>query len=238
MSVATRSPRSYGFTLIELSIAMVVVAILLGSLAGPLVSHLRQRSIDETRRAMEQVRESLLGFAMANGRLPRPAASALDGSERPADCITNADCTGHLPWAALGSPRADAWGKLYRYSVTKAFANSGGSPITLSTSGVKRIMTRTGGSEIILADQVAAVVISHGPDHWGVGIDGSTYSDGSSTNVDEDANATHDGQVSEPFYARTSAVPIGAAGGEFDDLVAWIPQSILASRLIAAGHLP
>ncbi len=99
-------------------------------------------------------------------------------------------------------------------------------------------MTRAGGSEIILADQVAAVVMSHGALNWGTGIEGGTFADGSTTNVDEDANATNDGQSSEPFYARTIAAPSGTAGGEFDDLVVWIPQSILASRLIAAGHLP
>jgi len=234
---ARRHPYS-GFTLIEVAIAMAVVAIVLGSLAGPLVSHMQQRYVEETRLAMEQVRESLLGFAMSNGRLPRPATSATDGSERAADCLTNEQCTGHLPWAALGSPRADAWGKLFRYSVTRAFANSTGAPVALSTAGVKRVMTRAGGTQIILADQVAAVVISHGALNWGTGIEGGTLADGSATNVDEDANATNDGQASEPFYARTMSVPSGSAGGEFDDIVFWIPQSILASRLIAAGHLP
>lgn len=217
---------------------MLILALLLGGLLEPLAAQVEQHSIDETQQAMEDVREALLGFAMANGRLPRPASSASDGSERAADCLTNVDCTGYLPWAALGSARSDAWGKLFRYSVTKAFANSGGPPIALSTSGVKRVMTRSAGVPTILADQVVAVVISHGPRNWGLGIDGSSYLDGSETNADEDANAANDGQASSPFFLRTFAAPSGAPGGEFDDLVVWIPQTILVSRLVSAGRLP
>jgi len=228
----------HGFTLVEVAIAMLVVAIVLGGLMGPLAAQIEQRSVTQTERALEQAREALLGFAMANGRLPRPATSATDGSERAADCATNAECTGYLPWAALGSPRGDAWGKLFRYSVTRSFANSAGPALTLSTAGVKRVMTRTGGAPVILADQVVAVVISHGPRNWGAGIDGGTIADGSSSNADEDANATNDGQAASPFYSRTASAVPGAAGGEFDDLVVWVPQTIVASRLVSAGHLP
>jgi hypothetical protein len=32
--------------------------------------------------------------------------------------------------------------------------------------------------------------------------------------------------------------PPSAAGGEFDDLVAWIPVGLLYGRMIAAGGLP
>lgn len=227
-----------GFTLVEIAIAMLVAGLLLGALLGPLTAHLERRAVAQTERAMEQVREALLGFAMANGRLPRPANSDTDGSERMADCTTNAECTGYLPWTALGTPRSDAWGKLFRYSVTLAFANGSGPALTLSTAGVKRVMTRSAAAPIILADQVVAVVISHGARNWGRSADGSDHVDGSSTNVDEDDNATNDGQAASPFHSRTSSTVAGAAGGEFDDLVTWIPQTVLVSKLVGAGHLP
>ncbi len=227
-----------GFTLVEVALAMLVAGVLLGALLGPLAVHVERRGVEETTRAMDEVREALLGFAMANGRLPRPANSASDGSERAADCLTNADCTGYLPWAVLGSPRSDAWGKLFRYSVTRAFANTSGPAISLSTAGVKRVMTRSGSGPMILADQVAAVVISHGPRNWGRGLNATDYADASTTNLDEDANATNDGQAATPFYARTASTLTSAPGGEFDDMVTWIPQSVLASRLVSAGHLP
>lgn len=226
-----------GFTLVEVAVAMLVVALLLGSLLAPLATQLDQRNYAHTQRILEETREALLGFAMANGRLPRPATSDLDGSERTTDCLTNAECTGYVPWVALGTARTDSWGKLLRYSVTRAFANSGAT-VTLDTAGVKRVMTRTGTGTLILADQVVAVVISHGAHNWGRGIDGNDHGDASSTNADEDANATHDGQDSAPFYARTRSEVPTAPGGEFDDVVIWIPQTLLASRLIAAGRLP
>jgi len=81
-------------------------------------------------------------------------------------------------------------------------------------------------------------VISHGQRNWGRGIDGSDFADASASNADEDANATHDGQSATPFYARTASSSSSANGGEFDDLVVWIPQTLLASRLVSAGHLP
>jgi prepilin-type N-terminal cleavage/methylation domain-containing protein len=233
-----RQRRAGGFTLVEVAIAMLVVSMLLAGLLGPLAAHLEHRYSEETQRALDEAREALLGFAMANGRLPRPAASDSDGTERTPDCVTNADCTGYLPWAVLGTARSDAWGKLLRYSVTKGFANGAGAPLTLSSAGVKRVMTRTGPDTYILADQVVAVVISHGQRNWGRGIDGSDFADASASNADEDANATHDGQSATPFYARTASSSSSANGGEFDDLVVWIPQTLLASRLVSAGHLP
>lgn len=226
-----------GFTLIELAVVILVVALLLGSLLIPMNAQVVQRRVDETQRILEENREAILGFAMANGRLPRPAQSANDGSERANDCATHEECTGYLPWAVLGTGRIDAWGKLIRYSVSPALAQNSAA-ISMGTSGSKRIRTRDASGTPILADGVAAVLISHGARAWGHTADGTDIVDGSATNTDEDANASQFGRAGDPFFARPSTTHEAASGGEFDDIVIWIPQPILLSRLVAAGRLP
>lgn len=226
-----------GFTLIELAVVILVIALLLGSLLVPMNAQVLQRQVDETQRILDENREAILGFAMANGRLPRPAQSATDGSERVNDCATHEECTGYLPWAVLGAARADAWGKLIRYSVSPALAQNGAA-IPMGASGSKRIRTRDASGTPILADGVAAVLISHGARGWGHSADGTDIADGSTTNADEDANASQFGRAGDPFFARPSTSHEAAPGGEFDDIVIWIPQPILLSRLIAAARLP
>jgi prepilin-type N-terminal cleavage/methylation domain-containing protein len=228
---------SHGFSLIELAVVILVLTLLLGSLLTPLNAQLQQRQIEETQRVLDDTREALLGFAMASGRLPRPAQSYAIGQERTADCTTHEECTGFIPWALLGTSRTDAWGKLIRYSVSPGLAQTGVG-ITLSSNGTKRIRTRDASGTPILADGVAAVLISHGAHEWGRTIDGTDIADGSSTNIDEDANALQFGRSGDPFYARSISQNASSAGGEFDDLVAWIPQAILLGRLLQAGRLP
>lgn len=232
---AARAQR--GFTLIELTVVIVVIALLLGSLLVPLNSQVQQRNVTQTQRRLEEAREALIGYAMLNGRLPRPAVSDTNGSERTAQCLgagANAECTGYLPWAELGIERTDAWGKLIRYSVTPALANDA---ITLGSNGNKYVKTYQGGAEVILADDAAAVLISHGSRNWGRTVDGISVADGSTTNLSEDANAGNDGQ-SAPFWSRAPSDNTAATGGEFDDQVVILPQTLVVGRLVAAGKLP
>jgi prepilin-type N-terminal cleavage/methylation domain-containing protein len=240
MGGARISSPQRGFTLIELAVVVVVIALLLGSLLYPLNTQVEQRNVAETQRILEEAREALIGYAMIHGRLPRPAASETDGSER-ATCgggNPNDACTGYIPWAVLGTPRIDAWGKLIRYSVTPALANS---TFTLSATGNKYVKTRQDATEVNVASDAAAVLISHGAGNWGylpVGA-GITLGDNSATNVDEDANATNNGQNGgEEFWSRPRSENASAPGGEFDDVVVVLPMTIVVNRLISAGKQP
>ena len=55
-----------GFTLIELAIVLVIVTILLGGLAVPLAAQIEARRIGETRKAMEVIHDTLIGYAMSH----------------------------------------------------------------------------------------------------------------------------------------------------------------------------
>jgi prepilin-type N-terminal cleavage/methylation domain-containing protein len=230
-----------GFTLVELAVVVAVVALLLGTLLVPLASQVEQRNITQTQKQLEEIKEALLGFAMVNGRLPRPATSDTDGKERDTACGNAQDCTGLLPWVALGLPKADAWGKIYAYSVVPEYANAG---FDFNTGGtLKTVQTRspTGSLQNLATNQVA-VVISFGASNWGRTENGTDVADMSATNVDEDSNYTkfHCATAGDctNFISRPAARNAAAAGGEFDDLLAWVPHTILMTRMVVAGKLP
>src|SRR5205823_4198362 len=74
LAMRRTSPRSNrGFTLTELAIVTMIVSLLLASLMYTLSAQTDQRNMDDTRRRLEQARDLVLAFALANGRLPCPA---------------------------------------------------------------------------------------------------------------------------------------------------------------------
>ncbi|MBS3934952.1 MAG: prepilin-type N-terminal cleavage/methylation domain-containing protein, partial [Sulfuritalea sp.] len=87
-----------GFTLTEMAVALLIVALLIGGMLLPLSAQRDIHAQQETRRTLAEVRDALVGFAVVHGRLPRPAVSATDGSER-GPCANDADCHGFIPWA-------------------------------------------------------------------------------------------------------------------------------------------
>lgn len=241
-AVPRRLTLSRGFTLTEIAVVMVIVALLIAGMMLPLAAQQDIRARQETEKTLNDIREALVGFAVANGRLPRPAVSAADGAENPATCANDATCFGFIPWATLGVPKSDGWGKLIRYSVTPAYANAA---VTLTTVANRTVQSRDAvGNAIYLAGQavcntanqcVPAVIFSHGKLNHGTTELGTALPDDSATNADEDAN--NNGPTN--YFSRLPATdPAFPNGGEFDDLVIWLPTSILTNRLIAAGKLP
>ena len=240
MSGADRRSRARGFTLIELTIVLVIVALLIGGMLVPLSAQRELGRASETQRQLAEIKEALLGFAVANGRLPRPATSLADGAENPSLCADDAACTGYLPWVVLGVKKTDAWSKMIRYSVTPAYANAS---FSLATVGSKKVQTRdsagsasyligVGGACSVASPCAPAVIYSAGKNNWGVSEDGSAFADESADNVDEDANAV----ATTLFFARDPSTV--ANGGPFDDIVTWLSPNILYSRMISANRLP
>ncbi|MEW6512828.1 MAG: prepilin-type N-terminal cleavage/methylation domain-containing protein [Pseudomonadota bacterium] len=236
----TFARRERGFTLTEMSVVLVIIALLIGGMLLPMTAQQDIRAQQETEQALAQVKDALIGFAIVNGRLPRPAVSATDGTER-AICNTDAECHGFIPWATLGIRKGDSWQKLIRYSVTPAFANTA---ITVSTPANRTVQTRdAAGNPLYLVGQATcsaailcapAVVLSQGKSRWGTTDTGAALPDGSATNTDEDANNA--GPLN--YFSRLPTASTAATGGEFDDLVVWLPHSILIHNLISAGRLP
>jgi prepilin-type N-terminal cleavage/methylation domain-containing protein len=120
---------SKGFTLAELAIAMVIIALLLAGSMLPLSAQIDIRNISDTRRTLDGVKEAIIGFALANGRLPCPANGALATGTTNAgvEQLTGTSCTvsqGVVPWATLGVPETDSWGRRFTYHVAPSFADA------------------------------------------------------------------------------------------------------------------
>ncbi len=119
-----------GFTLVELAVVMFVVALMLAGALIPLTTQMEVRSIAETRRIMDQINEALIGFAQTNGRLPCPAIGTVAsgtgtaGTEQTHVANVCPSLIGVVPWATLGVPETDAWGRRFTYRVASVFADA------------------------------------------------------------------------------------------------------------------
>jgi len=221
-----------GFTLVEMAIVLLILGLLLGGMLVPLSNQVAQRRVSDTQAALRTIREALTGFAATHGRLPCPAISAANGAEQPQPCASR---RGFIPWVTLGVPETDAWGHIYLYSVTPAFASSS-PPFTLADSGDITVNTRnSSGALVAEAATIPALVLSFGPDGYGAtsrqGVAQPAVPPG---NSDEATNAGG----GTTFVDRVATANTAAPGGSFDDLVDWISPNVLFSRMIAAGRLP
>jgi prepilin-type N-terminal cleavage/methylation domain-containing protein len=201
-----------GFSLVEMAIVLAIVALLLGGLLPTLSGQIEQQRRNETSKYMGEVRDALLGYAMANDTLPCPDTNG-DGTAE-ATCTTVAQQVGTLPYKDLGVTDKDAHGSVLVYAVTKAFADST-TPFTLGTAGTMRICT-TAACTANLTNKAVAVIVSRGA-NWA-----STPSTDEAENTDGDTDF-----VSHDFVQDG-----------FDDLVVWLSPNILFNRMVAAGKLP
>jgi prepilin-type N-terminal cleavage/methylation domain-containing protein len=221
--------RQRGFSLLEMAVVLVIAGLLLGGVLGAMPGMQARQREAQTRRQLEEVREALSTFAALNRRLPCPAdpGTAATTPGAGVERVPNAGgCTGGiagvLPWATLGLAQADDWGRRFTYRVSATFARSGVA-ITLASTGDNIVRNVAG---VDLATQVPVVVVSHGANgrrsYSTAGVIGPASTDPSETeNADSDAL----------FISDTPTQ-------EFDDLVIWVPISVLVSRMLQAGALP
>ncbi|WGG52667.1 hypothetical protein [Rugamonas sp. DEMB1] len=233
------SPQGGAVLLLLLAVLSLGAATLLLSALGGGRPEARREL--RTQNRLAQAREALVGFAIQHGRLPRPAASPLDGRERAQPCLDEAGCTGFLPWVALGVDGVDAWAKLLRYSVTPAFTRQ---PIerdrALATKTVLhrdaggRLFFLAGGARCTLQEQCSpAVLLSNGKNNLGVSVLGVAQANNNTGNRDEQLN---DSALSG-FVARAASDDPAVPGGSYDDMVSALPLTLLYRRMDAAGQL-
>lgn len=166
----------YGFSLVEIAVVMVILSVLLAIVAAPISTQLNQRRVAETQRLLDLAQQALIGYAIANGRLPCPAtdgpapdtpnpigATNSFGDEKFAlgGTPANGQCefwAGFLPAVALGlSPvdsqgfMVDAWGlkqNRIRYAVWGSSA--------VNVNGISYPFTQTGGMKAATTTFLAA----------------------------------------------------------------------------------
>lgn len=233
-----RPHRLVGFTLAEMAIVLLIVALLAGALLVPLTAQVDQRDMGAAKRSLSEIREALIGYAAshsaADGKpyLPCPDTDN-DGIENRVSHACTAQ-EGSVPWATLGVGESDPWNNRFRYRVHASFSRDDVG-FTLVTVPDLRVCNTVGcGAGTILADKLPVVIVSHGKNGAGaINMSGSINAAPVSTHTDELANTDANNDfISHPQTAE------GSAGGAFDDEVAWLPTSILFARIIASGRLP
>jgi prepilin-type N-terminal cleavage/methylation domain-containing protein len=141
-----------GFSLIEMAIVLVVIVLLLGGALVPLTTQVQQARISETETKLDEIKEALIGYAIANGRIPCPASATSNGVESFAagGNPTNGNCSnpfdGFIPAVTLGLTQldgegyaVDGWGfaqNRIRYAVSNHTVNSVTRPFT-RTDGMR-----------------------------------------------------------------------------------------------------
>lgn len=217
-----------GFSLIELSIVLIIFALLASSMLTPLAA---QRQAADARAAREQLTracESLYGFALQHGRLPCPAAPDLTEDAGDAGVEACPRTHGVLPWRTLALPQSDPWHNRLTYHADRNFTRNPPpgalSAFDLDSRASAHVLPRAGAGNR-LADTIPAIVVSHGANgHGAYRRSGHLVPGGSS---DEQENA--DGDLSFVDHLPDD---------HYDDLLCWLPPAILASRMVQAGRLP
>ena len=255
--------KSPGFSLIEMAFVLVIITLLLGGLLVPFTTQVEQRRITETNKAMEEIKEALLGYALSHSStstpsqpyLPCPdAIGVTSGTNAPNDGLEDRNAgssacdqaEGNLPWATLGVGNQDAWGNRFHYSVYPTFSNSA-IGFGLSTSAnidvcsvASTSSTACNPTNTTIANNVPVVVVSFGKNGYGAlnsNSAGVRNIAPPAANLDEIANQPAATGTHLIFVSRTLTLP-GAGKTEFDDLVAWLSPNILFNRMVAAGKLP
>jgi len=219
--------RETGFSLIELAVVMFIVVLLLGSLLVPLTTQVEQRKVTETQKALEQIREALLGFAVLYGRLPCPDTdtdpTAAGYGEEESSCAAPT-AEGYLPWKTLGVPPLDAFGATrtattsprigdWRYRVHRSFAVA--FSLTTGVTSTDNLSVRDSANNLVSSgtERPVAIVFSAGP------------------------NTVPDGENAD-YEATSGTYQADVPSATFDDILIWISRPILINRMISAGKLP
>jgi prepilin-type N-terminal cleavage/methylation domain-containing protein len=245
-----------GFTLVELAIVMFVVALLLGGMLLPLAGQQDIRNYGDTQKILTEARDALLGFAMANDRLPCPATTP-NGTESPVGGSTALiPCTnphnGFLPAATLGlSPvdaqgyRLDGWGgepsNRVRYAVSTANSNAFTTQNGMKTTGMTTLapdlqicstgtgMTNPGNPATAACAANTSLATDAVAVIYSVGKNGGTAGTGAEENHNPNPRST---------LAADRAFVNAAQSTAFDDQLLWLSKSTLFNRMVAAGRLP
>ena len=234
-----------GFTLLEMTIVLCLLALALGGALGTLAARVESERRRQAIALLEEIRQSLHGHAIVRGHLPCPdcrehtgscAAEGFEINDGVEDGMTEdgtgsslradgpfvacATVSGNLPWATLGVRERDPWRGRFSYRVAERFArNIPGQPVAfgLGTRGDIEVKADVAAAGYA-SRELAAIVVSHG----------DASQPGS---VNEQENLDGD----ELFIDRTYS---GAQSHRFDDLLTWISSDALILTIVRSGRLP
>ncbi len=260
MEITNRMQR--GFTLVEIAIVLLIVAILLGYSVAlfPVQQELKQYRSVETE--MDTIIEQLVAFAQVNGRLPCPdtstdnvaPANSIDGNE---DRIGLNDCEaffGFLPGRTLGingkynaaGTLIDPWGSGYGYAISDIDTGAGTDRILVTANGIRAQGIANVQPDLFICDDSNALGVD--TDCTAVsgaevlGTNGEVAAVIISLGKDFDIPATSNIQAEnlDDFNdgSNDKVYIFSSRRDDYDDLVKWVSTNLLISKMIEADQLP
>lgn len=235
-----------GFTLIELSIVLVILAVLGGMGLQASAYYIERNNVHTTREQMNIIRDALFAYRAEHKRFPCPA--------RPVDSIgatgygRESDCTagivsgsgiilkdgvriGAVPFRDLNLPEQyghDRWNQKFIYAITESLAivSSFG-----SEKGIIGVYDGHGNSVSSPADEVAFVLVSTGPNRKGsYTARGGSIGTACAGSTIESENCNADSRFHDAPFNNGEAS--GAAYN--DDLIVWGMKS--STSLTGSGN--
>ena len=247
--------RARGFSLVELSIVVLVIGIVLTMGIGAWTANLENQAHAATAQRQAAIKEALTGYLRRNSRLPCPDTdfTAPDGVENrttAGDPTTACSAAfGILPYTTLSLARdaaRDGWGSFFSYHVSNANitaipngnwnANTDWSRsawFRTGNTGLITVNARNGVTLTTIANNAVAVVVSHGRNGLGAYTIGGTRNTLPTAGTDEENNANGD----TTYYRRDPTTDDAATGGPFDDQVLILTDGDLLEPLFRDGSL-
>jgi prepilin-type N-terminal cleavage/methylation domain-containing protein len=247
--------RARGFSLVELSIVVLVIGIVLTMGIGAWTANLENQAHAVTAQRQAAIKEALTSYLRRNMHLPCPDTNftAPDGIEnRTGTPPPQPPCTaafGVVPYMTLGLSRdaaRDGWGNFFSYHVSNtnvtAAANLSWNANTDWTrsawfrpgnTGLITVNDRNGATVTPIATSVVAVVVSHGRNGFGAYTVGGTRNTLPTAGTDEESNTN----ANTTYYRRELTTSDAASGGAFDDHVLILGANDLLEPLFRDGSL-
>ena len=244
-SNASRRNRPSGFTLVEMAVVVVLMGIVMTLGLRMLQATQNNAAYSQTQAKQERIKLALIAFLRTNGRLPCPDSALPPTGVEPAACLVNAG-RGVLPWQALGLGSGDVqdgWSNFFTYRVANRTPvtssnwtiKAGVGPFTIGelTAPLTALTLQTRSDAGVLGAALVpspvAVILSHGKNGFGARTVRGAALLPAPTGADEISNAA---AGSTTFITRTHTEVAAAAGGAYDDLVAYLSPKDLLQPLL------
>jgi prepilin-type N-terminal cleavage/methylation domain-containing protein len=261
------TPQS-GFTLIEIAIVLLIVAILLGYTVAlfPVQQELKQYRQADTE--MADIIDNLVGFAQINGRLPcpdsiagAPAPTDYDGIEDLAGVTSCDTFFGFIPGRTLGidgdydgdGRLLDPWSQPYRYAVSGSENGTVGTKEFVVANEIRAVGITNALPDLVICNGSAALgsdtVCPVGSNTVAANVAAVIISTGKDRNLKQAVALNSTIQIENIDYFDNGSIPIAdrvfvsstrsdVSGSEFDDVVKWLSTNQLFTKMIEADQLP
>lgn len=253
-----------GFTLTEMAVVLVIMALLIGGMILPLSAQDEVRRINETQATLKNSIEALMGFSAANGRLPCPATASSNGIEAPSGggtctLLSASDVTpvGYLPGATLGLAPLDstgrvldAWGNPIRYAVSTADSSALTTADAVKSLGIENLsstqlivcpsasggLQNPGTSTANCPSGITAYASNALAVVYSLGKNAGSGGTGTDELNNPNPNMPSSTLPADRVFISHTPASSGSASGEFDDIVVWLSPNVFFFHMNSASR--